>query len=86
MQNLFQQDNRGDLMLTSFDFKDKTVQCPQCGCTTMLVTESCQVTETLKNGVPVRVEQHNPKITLICRECNTIVREYDPTKIVKTGE
>ena len=52
----------------------------------MFVTESCQVTETVKGDVPVRVEQHHPKITLVCRECNTIVREYDPDKIVKTGE
>ncbi len=73
-------------MLTTFDFKDKTVQCPNCGCTTMFAIESCQVTETIKDGTPVRVEQHNPKIALICKECNMIVREYDPKKIVKTGE
>ena len=73
-------------MLTNMDFKDQVVQCPNCGCTMMYVTESCQVTETLKEGKPFRVEQHNPKITLVCRECNTIVREYDPAKIIKTGD
>ena len=62
-------------MLPNFEFKDKTVQCPQCGCTTMFVSESCQVTETLKDGLPVRVEQHNPKITLVCKECGAVVRE-----------
>lgn len=73
-------------MLTSFDFKDKTVQCSQCGCTTMFASETCQVTETLRNGEPVRIEQHNPKITLVCKECGAIVREYDPKKIIRTGE
>ena len=73
-------------MITNLDFKDKVVQCPLCGCTTMFATQSCQVTETLKDGKPVRVEEHNPKITLICKECNAVVREYDPTKIIKTGE
>lgn len=52
----------------------------------MIAAETCQVTETLKDGKPVRVEQHNPKVVLICRECNAIVREYNPDKILKTGE
>ena len=65
-------------------FRDSTVTCPFCGCTSMFVQEQCHVTETLVNGKPVRYEKHSPKITLICRECNAVVREYEPEKIVKT--
>lgn len=65
-------------------FKDSTVTCPYCGCTSMYVQEQCHVTETLVNGKPTRYEKHNPKITLVCRECNAIVREYTPDKILQT--
>ncbi len=67
-------------------FKDTTVTCPYCGCTTMFVQEECHVTETLVNGKPSRYEKHMSKVALICRECNAVVREYDPNKILKTGE
>ena len=67
-------------------FKDTTVTCPYCGCTTMFVQEECHVTETLVNGKPSRYEKHMPKVALICKECNAVVREYDPNKILKTGE
>jgi len=68
------------------NFKDSTVICPYCGCTTMFVQEQCHVTETIVNGKPTRYEKHAPKIVLICRECNAVVREYDTNKILETGE
>ena len=65
-------------------FKDVIVTCPYCGCTTMFVQEECHVTETLSKGKPVRYEKHKPKLALICKECNAVVREYETDKIIKT--
>lgn len=52
----------------------------------MFVQEMAQVTETLKDGTPFQIEGHNQKIVLVCKECNAVVREYDPKKIIRTGE
>lgn len=52
----------------------------------MFVQEMAQVTETLKDGIPFQIEGHNQKIVLVCKECNAVVREYDPKKIIRTGE
>ena len=67
-------------------FKDKVIQCPYCGCTLMYVQQMSQVTETITDGKPVRFEEHNPHIALVCKECNAIVRDYDANKILKTGD
>ena len=68
------------------NFNDKIIQCPYCGCSLMFVQEMAQVTETLKDGTPFQIEGHNQKIVLVCKECNAVVREYDPKKIIRTGE
>ena len=65
-------------------FKDSTVSCPYCGCTTMFVQEECCVTETLSNGKATRIEKHIPKIALVCRECGAVVREYEQKQILET--
>ena len=68
------------------NFKDATVQCENCGCSLFFVQQMCQITETLKDGKPFQVEEHRPKIALVCKECGAIVREYDAKQILKTGE
>ena len=68
------------------NFKDTTVSCPYCGCTTMFVQEECHVTETLANGKPIQYEKHAPRIALVCKECGATVREYEAEKVLKTGE
>ena len=71
-------------MISSFD--DETIQCPYCGCSTMIVTRTGQVTETKMGKKTFQIEVHNPKVALICKECNSVIREYDEKKLLQTGE
>lgn len=74
-------------MLTDFaGLQNKTVQCPYCGCSEMLLTETCQVTEIIKGEKPEIAEPHNLRIACICKDCGQIIREYDPKTLKRTGE
>ena len=74
-------------MLTDFaGLQNRTVQCPYCGCTEVLLTEICQVTEVVKNEEIKVAEPHNLKIACVCKECGQIIREYDPKKLKRTEE
>lgn len=76
-------------MLT--EFQDITIICPKCGCSEMIVSRTANVTETQKkNRKPdeknIVLELHNDKVALICKECHSIVKEYDNNKTLVLGE
>lgn len=52
----------------------------------MIIARIGQITETKKGKKTFQIEVHNPKIILMCKECNSIIREYDEKKLLQTGE